>query len=153
MLQALRHNHSIAMEPQSTQDMTKRATQILYANYKKADLQSVVQDNCKQLKVDQQKQLLQLLRKYELLFDGTLGDWKTKLVSFQLKEGVHLYHVQTFPVPKIHKETLIKEVDRLVKLGVLEWQPALEWATPSFIMPKKNKTIRFLGNFGKLIRG
>ncbi len=25
--------------------------------------------------------------KYELLFDDTLRDWKTKLVSFQLKEG------------------------------------------------------------------
>ncbi len=29
----------------------------------------------------------------------------------------------------------------------MEWQPALEWASPSFIMPKKNKTIRFLSNF------
>ncbi len=48
--------------------------QILDANYKKADLHSVVRDNCKHLKVDQQKQLLQLLRKYELLFNGILGD-------------------------------------------------------------------------------
>jgi hypothetical protein len=124
MLRALRHINSIAMEPQSTQDMTERATQILDANYKKADLQSVVRDNCKHLNIDQQKQLLQLLKKYELLFNGTLGDWKTKPVSFQLKEGASPYHGQAFSVPKIHKETLIKEVDRLVKLGVLEWQPA-----------------------------
>ena len=117
MLKALRHNHSLAMEPQSTQDATNRATQILDANYKKADLQLVVRDNCKHLKVDQQKQLLQLLRNYESLFDGTLGDWKTKPVSFQLKEGASLYHSQAFPVPKIHKETLIKEVNRLVKWG------------------------------------
>jgi hypothetical protein len=82
-----------------------------------------------------------------LLFDGTLGDWKTKPVSFQLKEGASLYHGQAFPVPKIHKETLIKEVNRLVKLGVLEWQLASEWASPSFIMPKKNKTVCFLSNF------
>jgi hypothetical protein len=92
MLKALRHNHSLAMEPQSTQDATKHATGILDANYKKADLQLVVRDNCKHLKVDQQKQLLQLLMKYESLFDGTLGDWKTKPVSFQLKEGASLYH-------------------------------------------------------------
>ena len=71
MLQALRHNHSIAMEPQSTQDTPEHAMQILDANYKRADLQSVVPDNCKHLKVDQQKKLLQLLRKYESLFDGT----------------------------------------------------------------------------------
>ncbi len=147
ILRALRHNHSLAMEPQSTQDATKRATRILDAKYSKADLQSVVRDNCKHLKVDQQKKLLQLLKKYESLFDGTLGDWKTKPVSIQLKEGASLYHSQAFPVPNIHKDTLIKEVDRLVKLGVLERQPALEWASPSFIMPKKNRTVRFLSNF------
>jgi hypothetical protein len=52
-----------------------------------------------------------------LLFDGTLGDWKTKPVSFQLKEGVSPYHGQAFAVPKIHKDTIIKEVERLYKLG------------------------------------
>ncbi len=36
----------------------------------------------------------------------------------------------------------------MVKLGVvLEWQPASEWASPLFVMPKKNKTVRFLSNF------
>jgi hypothetical protein len=85
ILRALWHSHSLAMEPQSTQDATKHATQVLDAKYSKADLQSVVRDNCKHLKVDQQKKLLQLLKKYESLFDGTLGAWKTKPVSFQLK--------------------------------------------------------------------
>jgi hypothetical protein len=51
MLKALRHNHSLAMELQSTQDATNRAMRILDANYKKADLQLVVRDNCKHLKV------------------------------------------------------------------------------------------------------
>ncbi len=135
------------MEPQSTQNTTERATRILEAKYSKADLQSVVRDNYKQLSADQQKKLLQLLKKYELFFDGTIGDWKTKPVFFQLKEGVSLYHGQAFPVPKIHKDTIIKEVERLVKLGVLELQPALEWASPSFIIPKKNRTVHFPCDF------
>jgi hypothetical protein len=80
------------MEPQSTQDATQCAMRILDAKYRKADLQSVVRDNCKHLSADQQKKLLQLLKKPELLFNGTLGDWKTKPVSFQLKEGVSPYH-------------------------------------------------------------
>ncbi len=46
---ALKLNHSLAMEPQSTQDSTKRVTQILDAKYKKADLQAIVRDNCKHL--------------------------------------------------------------------------------------------------------
>jgi hypothetical protein len=86
-LRALKLNHSLAMEPHSTQDATKRVTRILDAKYQKEDLQPIVRDNCKHLSADQKKKLLQLLQKYELLFDGTLGDWKTKLVSFLLKEG------------------------------------------------------------------
>ncbi len=62
------------MELQSTQDATECVTRILDAKYSKADLQSVVRDNCKHLSADQQKKLLQLLKKYKSLFDGTLGD-------------------------------------------------------------------------------
>ncbi len=138
-LRALKLNHSLAMEPQSTQNATKHVTPILDAKYQKADLQSIVRDNCKHLSANQQKKLLQLLRKYELLFDGTLGDWKTKPVSLQLKEGVSPYHGQAFPVQKIHKDTITKEVEKLCKWGVLERQPASEWALPSFIIPKKDK--------------
>jgi hypothetical protein len=38
-------------------------------------------------------------------------------------------------------------VERLCKLGVLERQPASEWASPLFIIPKKNRTLCFLSNF------
>jgi hypothetical protein len=138
------------MELHSTQDATKHVTRILDAKCKKADLQLIVRDNCKHLSTDQQKKLLQLLKKYESLFDGTLDDWKTKLVSFQLKEGVSPYHGQTFPVPKIHKDTIFKEVEGLCKLGVLERQPASEWALPSFIIPKKDRTVRFLSDLGEV---
>jgi hypothetical protein len=146
-LRALKLNHSLAMEPQSTQDATKHVMQILDAKYQKADLQSIVRDNCKHFSANQKKKLLQLLQKYELLFDGTLGDWKTKPVSFQLKEEVPPYHGRAFPVPKIHKETIMKEVERLCKLGVLERQPASIWALSSFIIPKKDKTVHFLSDF------
>jgi hypothetical protein len=70
-LRVLRLNHSLAMGPQSTQDATKHVTQILDAKYQRLDLQSIVRDNCKHLSANQQKKLLQLLKKYELLFDGT----------------------------------------------------------------------------------
>ncbi len=70
-LRVLKLNHSLAMEPQSTQEATKRVTWILDTKYQKADLQSIVKDKCKLLSADQQKKLLQLLTKYELLFDGT----------------------------------------------------------------------------------
>jgi hypothetical protein len=70
----LKLNHSLAMKLHSTQDATKCVMRILDAKYQKADLQSIVRDNCKHLSANQQKKLLQLLKKYESLFEGTLGD-------------------------------------------------------------------------------
>ncbi len=126
MLCALKLNISLAMEPKSTQDATKHGTLILDANYNKADLQSIVKDNCKHLGPYQQKKLLQLVMKYESLFNNALGDWRTKPVTFQLREGISPYHGQAFPVPKIHKDTIIKEVEKMCKLGVLEHQQTSE---------------------------
>jgi hypothetical protein len=54
-LRALKLNHCLAMEPQSTQDATKRVTRILDAKYQKADLQAIVRDNCKHLSANQKK--------------------------------------------------------------------------------------------------
>jgi hypothetical protein len=59
ILCVLKHNHSLAIKPQSTQDATQRATWILDAEYSKPDLQSVVRDNCKHLSADQQKKASQ----------------------------------------------------------------------------------------------
>ncbi len=73
-LRALKFNHSLAMEPHSTQDATKRVTRILDIKYEKADLQSVVRDYFKHLSANQQKKIHQLLKKYETLFDSTLDD-------------------------------------------------------------------------------
>ena len=135
------------LEPASTRDATTRTVKILDAKYEKADLASTVAQNCKHLTVRQQNMLLTLLTEYEILFDGTLGDWQTKPVGFQLKEGAKPYHGRAFPIPRIHLETLKKEVRRLEELGVLKRQPDSEWASPTFIIPKKNKTVRFLSDF------
>ena len=90
-------------------------------NMQKADLQSIVKNNCKHLSADHQKKLLQRLFEFESLSDGALGDWNSKPVSFfQLKEVASPYHGRAIPVPKIHKDVLIKEVERLCKRGVLE---------------------------------
>ena len=139
-------SNALAHEPISTELATQRAVKILDANYKKADLQTVT-ENCEHLNSVEKDKLLELLKKFEQLFDGTLGHWRTKPVSFQLKDGVTPYHGRAFPIPKVHKETIMKEIQRLCDLGVLEWQPSSEWAAPSFIQPKKNKTVRFLTDF------
>ena len=65
--------------------------------------------------------LLELLTNYEPLFDGTLDAWKTTPGSFELKEGAKPYHGRAFPIPKVLKETIMKEIRRLCIL--LHGQP------------------------------
>ena len=69
-LRVLKLNHSLAMELQRTQDASTRVMWILNTKYKKADLQSIEKDNYKHLNTNQQKKLLQLLKKYVSLFEG-----------------------------------------------------------------------------------
>jgi hypothetical protein len=65
-LHVLKLINSLAKEPISIQDANKCATWILDTIYNKADLQSIVRDNCKHLSTNQKKKLLQLIMKYEL---------------------------------------------------------------------------------------
>ena len=79
-------NNSMANEPQSTQEATRRVVKILDENYKRADLQSIVSTNCTHLSLKDKKLLQELLMEFEELCDGTLGDRNTEPVSLEVKE-------------------------------------------------------------------
>jgi hypothetical protein len=119
---ALWHNTCHAQEPVSTRNATKRVIEILDAKYDKANLPAIVKDNCSHLTPLQREKLLSLLLEYESLFDGTLGDWNRPPVSIELKEGATPYHGRPYPIPQIHKATLMKEIDRLVSIKVMKRQ-------------------------------
>eukprot|EP00970_Alexandrium_tamarense_P011131 scaffold2365_cov111-Alexandrium_tamarense.AAC.1 len=135
-----------AYEPNSTKEVTNSSVEILDAKYEKADLQKIVDEYCSHLTKDQQIQLLRVLEEFEELFDGTLGDRKTSPIQFELKQDAKAkpHHGKAFPVPLIHKETLMKDVQRLVDLGVLIPQNDSEWGAPTFIIPKK--TVQFVSS-------
>jgi hypothetical protein len=44
----------------------------------------------------------------------------------------------------------MKEIERLCNIGVLEWQPSSRWASLTFIIPKKNSTVRTISGFWEL---
>ena len=50
----------------------------------------------------------------------------------------------------MHEHTLKVELDRLIKLGVLKQISDSEWATPTFIISKKDATVRFISDFCEL---
>eukprot|EP00957_Ditylum_brightwellii_P201310 15325048-Ditylum_brightwellii.AAC.1 len=80
-------------------------------------------------------------KKHKKLFDGTLGTWKNFQYDIKLQEGVKPYHSRLYTVPKVYKATLHMEVDCLCKIGVLQKVNGLEWGAPTFVVPKKDKTI------------
>jgi hypothetical protein len=147
---ALRQNTCLAQEPVSTPNATKRVIEILDAKYDKADLPAIVRDNCSHLNPLHQEKLLSLLLKYESLFDGTLGDWNWPPGSIELKEGAKPHHARPYPIAQIHKATLMKEINRLVLIGVMKKQASSQWASPTFIIPEKDTTVQTISDFREL---
>ena len=64
--------------------------------------------------------MFRLLKKYENMFDGKLGNHTSTIYKIEFLEGAQLYHAKLFPIPKLHVETLKTEVNRLVSIGVLK---------------------------------
>ena len=129
-------------EPKSTQEATDRVIHILDAKYEKADLQKIVTDNCSHLTSKQQTLLLKCLKKFEPLFDGTLGDWKTKPVSFELKKGGHPYYGRASPVP-IKLKDLIKKNQKAVQTGGIRVADVVRMGSTLFCNTKEKKYCTF----------
>jgi hypothetical protein len=119
----LRHDTCLAQEPISTHSATRCMVEILDAKYGKADLPAIVRESCSHLKVSDKEKLLSMLLKFELLFNGTLGDWNLPSASFELKEGMKPYHSRPYTILHKHKAALMKEIKRQCNIGVLDWQP------------------------------
>ena len=87
---------------------------ILDDKYEKADLNNVMTEQFQHLNTKERKRLLNLLRKYEELFDGTLGKWNTTPADLDLREDVKPVCSRPYPVPRVHKAMFRKEFERLV---------------------------------------
>ena len=136
-------------EPLVTEQATQRMIKILDSNYRKANLKAVAA-GAKHLTQPERDKLYHLLLKYEHIFDGILGAWQTEPVDFELKEGSTPHSQRHYPVPHLYKETFKKELEKLVKLGVLEKVQSSEWGSPTFIIPKKDNRVRFVSDFRRL---
>ena len=85
------------------------------------------------------------------MFDGTLGKWKGVQHKLELKdENLPPVSCKPYGVPVATRQTLIMEIERLCKIGVLRKVNDSEWQAPSTIIPKKDKTVRFITDFRKL---
>jgi hypothetical protein len=79
---------------------TERIQSIIESKYCPADLTKIVEE-CTNLDNTEQKQLLKLLQKFEDLFDGTLGTWKTDPLDLELIKTISC---QTIPCAVLSRE-------------------------------------------------
>ena len=71
-------------------------------------------------------------------------------VQNRIKEGATPYHSRPYSVMQVYIKQLHLEVERLVKIGVLWKVNRSKWGVPTFVIPKKDWTIRFFTNFREL---
>ena len=137
------------LEAGPVQQATQRMKNILDAKYERMTPQQIASLST-HLSTSEQQKLQAILSKFEHLFDGSLGTWKMEDYSIELKEGVKPYHGRPYSIPKIYEQTLKEEIEHLVKAGVLRKVNHSEWGAPTFIIPKKDKTVRFITDFREL---
>ena len=129
------------------------AQHILDNTYAKSDVAKLAHEQ-DHLTKDQQDALYQLLDSFQDRFQGQLGEWPDFEVSAELKPGAIPYHcTRPIRIPHAHMETLKKEVQRLVDIGVLvevDGSQAGPWCAPSFIVKKKDGKVRIVTDFREL---
>jgi hypothetical protein len=81
---------------------------------------------------------------------GKLGLYLHKQVHFDLIEGTRLYHGRLYLVPHLQLELLKDKLDHLCQVAVLSRCEGMEWAAPTFIIPKKDGRVRWISNFREL---
>jgi hypothetical protein len=125
------------------------ATEILDAKYEKVLVDDVI-DQHTHLNAHQKSDIRQVINKHTKLFDGTLGVYPHKTFHIDLLPGATPKHSRPYPIPVIHLQSFKKELLHLFEIGVLSPQGASEWASPTFITPKKGGRVRWVSDLREL---
>ena len=123
---------------------------ILDAKYEKLDVEALLRTHCAHLSSNQQADLRTLLHKHSKLFDGTLGRYPGEPMHIELEKGAQPVYRRPYPIPVVHMETFRRELEHLVRIGVLSPTRDSEWGLPTFIIPKKDGRVRWVSDMREL---
>ena len=140
------HTHTIEDDPEG---LGYKLTQILEEKYKAIDTDELAQSQ-KQLTLKQQTDLAHLFRKFPQLFDSKLRTYLHRQYHLDLEEGAKPVHSRPYWVPFTQQDAFKSKPDHLVKIGILECSGASQWASGTFIIPKKDGCVQWISNFRAL---
>ena len=130
-------------------DPTCYAIEILDAKYEAISTDEVV-EQCTHLNAEQKADLKLVLSGFQTLFSGKLGVYPHRKFHIEIEPGARPKHSRPYAIPRIHLEAFKKELDHLVRLGVLSPTGASEWGSPTFITPKKDGRVRWVSDLREL---
>ena len=125
------------------------ATNIDPADYKEYDPEAIAKEQT-HLTKEQQTDLSQLLTKYTKLFSGQLGKYEGAQVHLEVNKTAQPKHARPYSVPRSQLELFKNELEHLTEIGVLSRVGSTEWASPTFIIPKKDNKVRWITDFREL---
>ena len=125
------------------------ASMITKSKYQPVSISTLV-DAQKHLSVEDKNTLSVMLSKHTILFDDILKVYPHRLVHLDVIQNATPRYKLAYPVAHIHLEVFKAELSRLCEIGVLETCRASQWASPTFIIPKKDGSVRWVSDFREL---
>ncbi|KAJ8574476.1 hypothetical protein ON010_g4734 [Phytophthora cinnamomi] len=93
---------------------------------------------------------LKLLEEYVDLYNGRLGKIRLNDYVFPMRADYKPMHAKPYSVPRSREGTAHDEIQRLLKLDVIEQIYGSEAAAPAFFLTKSSRALRLLVDFSAL---
>jgi hypothetical protein len=115
----------------------ERMVKILDGRYKKSDIKDSIPSHLDPL----QGNILHFLPlKYEAIFEGALGIMPGAPCIIPIRQDAKPFESRPFNI-HVHVTTIKTEIKRLIKIAVITSDVDSPWASPCFIIPKKDETV------------
>jgi hypothetical protein len=114
--------------------------------YKVADIEEIAEFQS-HLSLGEKNKFKAMLQEYVPLLQGTQGCFKGEPITLELPPGSKPYFSKPYSIPKAYMKVTKGEINQLETIGLLTRVQSAEWAAPTFVIPKKNGTVRIITDF------